>query len=70
MYYDGRIVKKNKYDIGDVIKVKDLKTYIGKVSHKYYRFKGHVGWHYEITFPWTQLTFAEKSLQKVPVRKK
>jgi hypothetical protein len=69
MYYDGRIVKKNKYKIGDIVKVKELKTYIGKVSHMDYRFEGHVGWHYKINFPQTTLTFAEKSLVKVPRRK-
>jgi len=70
MFYDGRVVRKNKYKIGDIVKVKDLKTYVGKVSHMTYRFEGHVGWHYKITFPWKQLTFGESSLVKVPVRRK
>jgi hypothetical protein len=70
MYYDGRVVRKNKYEIGDIVKVKELKTHIGKISHMDYRFTGHVGWHYKIHFPWTTLTFAEKSLVKVPVRRK
>jgi hypothetical protein len=70
MLYDGRVVRKNKYKIGDIVKVKDLKTYVGRVGHMTYRFAGHVGWHYKITFPQGQLTFGENSLAKVPVRRK
>jgi hypothetical protein len=70
MIVNGRVVRKNKYEIGDVVKVKDLKTYVGKIGYMTYRFEGHVGWHYKINFPQGQLTFAEKSLAKVPVGRK
>jgi hypothetical protein len=71
MLYFGRIIKKPKYEIGDTVRVKDLGVrYTGRIGHMDYRFDGHVGWHYKITFPWAQLTFAEKSIKKISVRKK
>ena len=70
MYYADKIVKKNKYEIGDIVKVKSVKSYAGRITHMDYRFEGHVGWHYKIrVYGLTNtLTFAEKSLRKIPMR--
>ena len=69
MYYDGENVRKPKYKIGDVVKVKELVNYVGKIGHMHYRFEGHVGWHYKVHGPQGQYqTWSEKSLKKVPRR--
>jgi len=70
MKYNGRIVKKNKYQIGDIVKVHDL--YIGRVGYiAGHRGEKYGGWHYKVRGPHGEyLTWAEKSLKKVPVRRK
>lgn len=71
MYYEGRNVRKPKYKIGDIVKVKESAYYVGKIGHIDYRFEGHVGWHYKVHGPQGQyLTWSEKSLVKVPSRRK
>jgi len=72
MLYNGRIVRKPKYEIGDVVKVKDLAYYVGKIGFiAGHRGNQYGGWHYKVHGPQGQyLTWSEKSLVKVPVRRK
>ena len=72
MLYGGREVKKNKYEIGDIVQVKDLHSYKGKVGHMHYRHEegAQTGWFYKVHGQDGQyLTWSEKSLKKVQVKK-
>lgn len=70
MLYAGRVVRKNKYKIGDYVKVHDL--YVGRIGFiAGHRGTKYGGWHYKVHGPHGEyLTWAESSLRKMPVRRK
>lgn len=61
-------VRKNRYSLGDVVRVKDLPWIEGPVTKKEYRpyGDGTGWWAYKVGGKW----WNENGLRKVPVRRK
>lgn len=64
MYYDGRCIRKNRYKIGDRVRVKTLPWIEGAVTKKEYRpyGDGTGWWAYKVGNKW----WNERSLRKLP----